>query len=373
MSTVIVGGGISGLYAAYKLVNKNVQNIHLYEASDRIGGRIYENRFHDFNVPLGASMIRLTDNNIIRLCQELNLDLKKVEATLMSKESDFINDMIEKIINKFDPSVISANTTVMEFLQRNFTSEEVQKYIDNSIYRDYLQSNIHEYLFHYPITDHLQEPLSGFVVKGGYSRLIDALYNAIKDKVQIHLNTPILRVSAHHVFDGNMNRKRYRQLYWTITEQNKHLIGQVINNPTMMNNIYGVPFLKMYAHVENANQYPSVVVGGLLGKLFPMGKNILMVAYTDGDYATKLYDNILGKSKQEVINYIQQQVRQLDGFENVVIGDVVAHYWSVGIHQYRKLVEHTRQKYNNIYLLGEAISFNQGWAEGAVEMVDNVI
>lgn len=373
MATVIVGGGISGLYAAYKLVNKNVQNIHLYEASDRIGGRIYENRFHDFNVPLGGSMIRLTDNNIIRLCQRLNLDLKKVEATLMSKESEFINDMIEKIINKYDPRLYPMNTTVMEFLQRNFTPEEVQKYIDNSIYRDYLHSSIHEYLFHYPITDHLQEPLSGFVVKGGYSRLIDALYNAIKDKVQIHLNTPILKVSRHHVFDGNMTRKRYRQLYWTVTEQNKHTIAGVINNPKMLDNIYGVPFLKMYAYVDNASQYPSVVVGGLLGKLFPMSKNIIMVAYTDNDYATQLYDNIAGMSKREVIGYIQQQVRQLEGFENVVIGDIVTHYWPVGIHQYKSFVEYNRQKYNSIYLLGEAISLNQGWAEGAVEMVDNVI
>lgn len=382
MTTIIVGAGIAGLYTAYRLMGR-VDNIHIYEASDRIGGRIQEVRFNNYNAPMGASMIRLGDINVIQLCEELHLELKKVDATLTSKESDFINDMIEKIINKYSSSDIPKDMSVLEFLSMNFSSEEVRRYVEYSIYRDYLYSSIHEYILHYPITDHIQEQLSGFVVKGGYSRLIDALYNAIKDKVVIHLSTPIVRTTKHYVIT-NQGRQYYNRLFWTLTEENKHIIRDRIDNDKLLSNIFGVPFLTMYAKVDSATKYPSVVVGGLLGKMYALGKNILMVAYTDGEAAIQLYKRINKKDKTLVINDIQSMVRQNAGFEDVVIQDLIFKYWPVGIHQYsasqtrgvsyKKFVKkNPRQNYDKVSLIGESISRNQGWVEGAIETVNNVV
>ena len=38
---VIVGAGLSGVTAAHRLIRKGFLNVHICEASDRIGGRIH--------------------------------------------------------------------------------------------------------------------------------------------------------------------------------------------------------------------------------------------------------------------------------------------------------------------------------------------
>ena len=53
----IVGAGLAGSYAAWRLRHKNI-TMYLYEMSDRIGGRIFTRQFpnaSDTNIEVGAS------------------------------------------------------------------------------------------------------------------------------------------------------------------------------------------------------------------------------------------------------------------------------------------------------------------------------
>ena len=58
----IIGGGISGLAAAYKLhkIHKNAE-IHIFEVTNRIGGRVYsqkiETRGKNYCFDFGANLI----------------------------------------------------------------------------------------------------------------------------------------------------------------------------------------------------------------------------------------------------------------------------------------------------------------------------
>lgn len=65
----IVGAGICGLYLAKLLENKF--DISLYEARDRIGGRVYSQNGHD----LGPSWIWPHQTRVLELLQELNLEI----------------------------------------------------------------------------------------------------------------------------------------------------------------------------------------------------------------------------------------------------------------------------------------------------------
>ena len=77
---VIVGAGISGLYAACNLIDSGIKNIAILEAQDRIGGRIYsvplktpEQEKKDPNsdswIDLGAQFCHGTYNNhLYRFC-----------------------------------------------------------------------------------------------------------------------------------------------------------------------------------------------------------------------------------------------------------------------------------------------------------------
>lgn len=41
VDVIVVGGGVSGAYAAWRLATETTRTVHLYERSDRIGGRLY--------------------------------------------------------------------------------------------------------------------------------------------------------------------------------------------------------------------------------------------------------------------------------------------------------------------------------------------
>ena len=57
IDVAVVGGGVSGTYAAWRLRNHNL-SIRLFESTDRIGGRMYTRRhladFDEVNAELGA-------------------------------------------------------------------------------------------------------------------------------------------------------------------------------------------------------------------------------------------------------------------------------------------------------------------------------
>ena len=76
-NVVIIGAGISGLAAAYKLKQAGV-NVTLIEARNRIGGRIFTHKFADDNLTceLGAEWVGKSHNRLIELCNEFKLELQ---------------------------------------------------------------------------------------------------------------------------------------------------------------------------------------------------------------------------------------------------------------------------------------------------------
>jgi monoamine oxidase len=76
----IVGGGIAGLTAAWRLVNAG-HEVHLYEGSARTGGRMFTKR--NFNadgqfVELGAELVDTNHTHIIALAKELGVPMQNL-------------------------------------------------------------------------------------------------------------------------------------------------------------------------------------------------------------------------------------------------------------------------------------------------------
>lgn len=76
-SVVIIGAGISGLAAAYKLKQNGV-SVTIIEARNRIGGRIFTHKFNDANLTceLGAEWVGMSHTRLIELCKEFGLTLE---------------------------------------------------------------------------------------------------------------------------------------------------------------------------------------------------------------------------------------------------------------------------------------------------------
>jgi oxygen-dependent protoporphyrinogen oxidase len=69
---VIVGGGISGLAAAYELARRHVEFV-LLESSPRLGGLIHTEHADGFTIDAGADSLLVQKPAAIQLCEELGL------------------------------------------------------------------------------------------------------------------------------------------------------------------------------------------------------------------------------------------------------------------------------------------------------------
>ena len=71
---VIVGGGFSGLSAAYTLMKRGITPL-LLEAKERVGGRSIGERVDGFSLDMGAFVFTSTYDTAFRICEELGLPL----------------------------------------------------------------------------------------------------------------------------------------------------------------------------------------------------------------------------------------------------------------------------------------------------------
>ena len=69
---IIVGGGISGLAAAYELQRRGA-GVRLFEASDRLGGVIRSDRFDGWVVDGGPDSLLVQKPAAVALCRELGI------------------------------------------------------------------------------------------------------------------------------------------------------------------------------------------------------------------------------------------------------------------------------------------------------------
>jgi protoporphyrinogen/coproporphyrinogen III oxidase len=72
VDTLIVGGGIAGLAAAYELSRRGLSFIVL-EAADRPGGVILSEDVEGFTIDAGPDALLIQKPEAIRLCEEIGL------------------------------------------------------------------------------------------------------------------------------------------------------------------------------------------------------------------------------------------------------------------------------------------------------------
>ncbi len=94
---VIVGGGVTGLVAAFevqRLMHAQGQQIHidLFEGAPRLGGRLFTERIGSFLVEAGPDTFLMSKPAGMRLCSELGLDDQLVPTRQETRQSFILRD-----------------------------------------------------------------------------------------------------------------------------------------------------------------------------------------------------------------------------------------------------------------------------------------
>ena len=146
---IIVGGGIGGLYANYKLLNKGKNGL-LLEKNNHFGGRTFEMDFHGTLIKLGAGVMAEHNTNLLALLNKLNIKISKFKSYNDTHFENYrMGDAIcniKNIYEKHKKTIKSKGYTMKEFLIKYFGTKFTKKFILNCEYYDFVNSDV-EYFY----------------------------------------------------------------------------------------------------------------------------------------------------------------------------------------------------------------------------------
>jgi len=417
--TIIIGAGISGLYTAYKIMkmDKNHKMLIL-ESEDYIGGRAFSAKFSETIVPTGAGVGRKKkDKLLLKLLKELNIEI--TESKHKTIFSDKINHLCEvknifKKLSEIYKNNPQPNQTFKEFAVKHIGMEKYNMFKICAGYTDYEKAAVEDVIYDYGFDDNYE---TWSVLYIPWNQLIKSLKEACKTSIVNNQTVTNIRTwkdndnkveklwSIYTNNNGSLPFLTKRIIIATNINTVKKIIPKnlvpKINNENLLNIIHGQPFLRTYGSFSGESKKildklipHTIIVPGPLHKIIPMSstdkKSIFMIAYSDNEDAMKLKKYKDDKTK---MCKILEKTFELD--EKLVMDDIVSFYWDIGTHYFAPSEkiniprndfiekvqfirgmpdgESPRANTPNIFIVGEMISRNQGWVEGALESVENIL
>jgi hypothetical protein len=379
---IIIGAGISGLYSAYKLLEKNRDLKILILEKNKIGGRMNVYNFYDSLVNIGAGVVRKKkDYLLVKLLNDLKIKYNESQFKVNYYENVNkinIKEIFSYLKKKYNKE-IHHNLTFKKFAQSLLEKEKYKNFIINMGFSDFENEDAYETIHNYGYDDNIS---GNNIYSLNWRDLLDSLIKIIKLK-NIKENECVEKI-----LDGIVltNKKEYKCKN-IIIATNIETIKKLLSNEIIYNNIKGQTFLRTYgkfdeksSEIMNKLINGYTIINGPLKKIIPINKNngIYMIAYTDNKDA-KYFKNEI-KNKNFFCREIEKSL-ELEKNSLKLIG-LKSFYWSIGTHYYKPLQSKfkSRQAFinkcqnpkKNIYVVGELLSLNQGWCQGALESVENI-
>ena len=398
---IIIGGGMAGLYSAYKIRKIDPsKKILILESNDHLGGRAGNYDFHGQQVPIGAGVVRKhKDNVFIKLLNELDIPYKEfIARTNYSKTIDDVckvKEMFFYLRKQYNREIDKPKTFkqyAKPMLETKYGKDAYFYFTTCAGYTDYENECAYDTLYYYGFEDNFS---SWHGLGISWNQLVATLALRIGSQ-QIRKSMKVQHIKQ---------LEAYNDSYEIVCDQTtsflckKIIIATTIDtvrkllpNKRIFNQIKGQPFLRMYGlfskeSIPILKKYcaTTTVVPGPLHKIIPSNadKGIYMIVYTDNAGAEMLKPHRENNKKNRDI--LCRLIELGLGIEKnaLEIDDMIDFYWNIGTHYYTPIKGQFKNRKefcdiaqcpeDNIRVVGEMISMNQGWTEGALESVENVI
>ena len=179
------------------------------------------------------------------------------------------------------------------------------------------------------------------------------------------------------------NKYKSKNIIFAITINN---LQTILNKTNIIDINYKkyigtVPFLRIYTYHKNGHKLniPRYsITDNQIEKIIVISDEILMISYSDYKYADYWY-NLYNTDKEKLLDKLKQLFIKSTG-QNIDIDDIEFAYWDEGIHYYypqkdiklNKIISNLSNPCDNIYVIGEMLSYKQGWVEGAIESANRI-
>lgn len=396
---IIIGSGISGLFSAYNIKNLFPSTSFLVLEKYRknwIGGRTNNDDFYGTEIVTGAGIGRKhKDKLLYKLLRDLNF--KTSEYIVNPQYSKLIEHVdIKKIMDQLKNEYKhykNQNITFKQFATKILGEKEYQKFIVSAGYTDYENEDVLETLYYYGMEDN-SCCWKAFHVP--WRKMVLRLHNYIGEK-HFKFSSNVIEIQKLQEnpcqFLINLENGIQYSCNRVIIASTIDTVRKLLPQYPIYNHIEGQPFLRLYAKFAK-NSIPIMkeyvkgftFVPGPLQRIIPIDqdKGVYMIAYNDNNNTIKL-KNYLKNTRENRELYERLLEKSLNIPNNSLhIIALKDYYWPIGTHYYKPLnkelynsreefIEKAQHPENGILVVGEAVSRNQGWAEGALESVKSVL
>ena len=398
---IIIGSGIAGLYAAYTIhkTSPSTSFIILEKYKKNwIGGRTGNDMFYGTSVVSGAGVGRKAkDKLLLELLHELDFPYEEFPFTpYYSPQINHIVDVkqaIQQLKLEYNKDTNRPRRTFKEFANPILGEAVYNGFLVSAGYTDYEDEDAYDVIQNYGMDD------NACCWKGlriHWKNLVDALHARIgADKIKSSMN--VVRITKTRespcLFSVETDKETVFQANRVIVATTIDSLRQLIpGKPRIYNEIRGQHFLRLYGKFtkkssdimkEHVRGY--TIVPGPLQKIIPMdpSKGVYMIAYSDNKHAVFLKKYVADTPQnREVLCSLLEKAVGLPpkSLELLAMKD---YYWPIGTHYYTPLSDtyETRKEFiraaqhpqPGILVVGEVVSDNQGWVNGALSSVKSVL
>lgn len=379
MKVAIIGSGISGLYTANELIKRGYE-VNIYEKNNNIGGRVKVVDFEGQEVVAGAGILRYKKDKLTyKFLKELNVDMHKYKTNI-SYTFEPLNilktvEYLKSILLKKDKiswfSFFRERTTFSEFGKDYLGEEEYNHFVKSCGYSDFEKADVLDTIYDYGFED----CVPGYeAVSIKWNQFLNNIYDKLKHN--IYLNSPIRNITYTEDNKFIIRSVKYDKV---ILATNIDTVRKFLKN-RIYKDIQGQSFVRLYVKLNRSLKLSSsfVFTEKPFQKIIEMNKenNIYMISYSDNKIANdwKKVKNIKKEVKKGINKIFGTDVRVL---KHKLI------YWKLGTHYYKPLksiykdrnefLQIAQHPKENMYIIGEGFSKEQGWCEGALESAEKIL
>jgi protoporphyrinogen oxidase len=405
---IIVGGGISSLYFIHKIKNLNLK-ILVLEKNDYLGGRI--KTFHtkikktEYMFEEGAGRFNENHTYLIQLLKELKLSqfIVPISAKLSfvpsKKTYDKKKEYNNQTANTYFQKTIEASKSISKedlqsqtyqtFANTILTKEEFQFILDScaNYYTILKEMNCYEALklLSFVVNDHIK--YYGFSC--GFSKMIETLCKNKTNNIQFKTKSEVTHIkynSIQKIYTVSYNNKIAKSKILILTTPKPTLLQYKILQPIfpLLRSIKIKSLCRIYS-IFNPKDIWFQDIGKISTNnssrtMIPVNKEkgVIMISYSDGKYAD--YWN-KQKNQSKMVNELLENVNNTlkikpnkPFFTKKCYWKVATAYWLKN-RDSKSISKKIQKPFEDqlLYICGENYSRIQGWIEGALIMVEDML
>ena len=369
--TLIIGGGISGIYCALHL-----KNVLLLEENDYWGGRIKTHQ--DPHYEIGAGRFSKKHKLLWKLIQEYKLTPIPIPSRMDYRDNTYgniphVEMYLKSQLKRMKLHESLREMTFYEYMVQVLGKEDAIHFVEASGYNELYYKNAYDELHSFQ-RDYIQGGY--YVLKEGLGELCQRMVKDIQGEgVLNHRVQRIEKKDDYFEVDGY----KAKRIIVTIPPSLFKYFPILSPYANIVSNLKNGALLRVYAKYPTSwtDTLHTLTTKHLPRHIIPIRDGIVMIAYVEDKDVLPFLEK--GKLKPiHVIKTLLREELKKVFTENVPEPEWVRPYlWEIGTHAWlpgpsSRLLKKS-PKIEGISVCGEAFSHRQAWVEGALESADTLI